>query len=66
MFGHGHEIIWHTQRASDFRACPVFDKLRATRRLAPSLHAFLPAFAVRSLRYSLFRAAKARKASIGK
>jgi hypothetical protein len=44
----------------------VIDKLRATQLLAPSLHALLPVFTARSLPYSLFRAAKARKASIGK
>jgi hypothetical protein len=49
MFGHRHEIIWHTRLASDFRASPVINKLRQTQRLAPSSHAFLPAFTVRSL-----------------
>jgi hypothetical protein len=66
LLGHRHEIIWHTRLASDFRACPVIDKLRARQLLAPSLHALLPVFTARSRPYSLFRAAKARKASIGK
>jgi hypothetical protein len=43
MFDHRHEIIWRTQWASDFRVCPVINKLRSAQLLVPSSHALLPA-----------------------
>ena len=42
MLDHRHEIIWHTQWASDFRACAVIDKLGSAQLLVPSSHALLP------------------------